>query len=423
MTGPAADPARETSLDREFMPLERRLLERAAGGQRGFLLLRLVLAAVLLLQALTLPDGGIGWRWLALLPLAYAAAAVGFYLGAPALLDRLGAATFLPDVGVALALLRASEGRGAHVYLALMLLILGACFLKKPIWVFTVSMAVCLSYAVLAFPASEDISRVFPLHLSLLILIALFGIHIAEYASAVERETARRYEERLAWMQRLSMVGKAMAAVLHEAKTPLGTIVLSAEAAGEKLRKGKKAGDELGVIAAEAEHASAILQNFLDFVKPTQLDRKPLRAHEPLLQALGMAKVRLDERGVAVSTRTLDDCEVLGSARHLVQAFSNIVNNAVEAMPKGGSLDVSMERARGRVLFVFRDDGVGMTREALDGLFEPFSTSKASEEGHGLGLSIVRWIVQEHDGEITVESEGAGRGARVALELPLAAKS
>jgi signal transduction histidine kinase len=224
-------------------------------------------------------------------------------------------------------------------------------------------------------------------------------------------------------MQRLSMVGNAMAAVLHEARTPLGTIVLNAESAQALLRKGKKPADELKVIAQEADHATAVLQNFLDFVKPSRLELTRLELGEPLGQALEMLKVRLDERGVALELSPRQDCVVLGSARHLMQAFTNIVNNAVDAMPSGGKLTVAVEKRRGKAVVRFQDTGAGMDRDALTRLFEPFSTSKTTGEGHGLGLSIVRWIAHEHDGDVKVESGGPGRGVEVALTLPLAPRS
>jgi signal transduction histidine kinase len=220
-------------------------------------------------------------------------------------------------------------------------------------------------------------------------------------------------------MQRLSLVGKAMAAVLHEAKTPLGTIVLSVESAAALHREGKDPSADLRVIGEEADHARLILQNFLDFVKPTRLDLKPLLLHEPLAQALGMTRVPLDERDVTVSVATREDVRVLGSSRHLLQAFTNIIHNAIDAMPGGGSLAVRLETRDGKAVVSFVDTGEGLGAEDKARLFEPFASAKAGEEGHGLGLSIVRWILQEHGGEILIDSPGPGKGSTVELVLPL----
>lgn len=407
-------------LDDSLLPIERRILETSVGGPRGFLVLRLLLAATL---GLTAAQSGLAW--LAAVPVAYVlvSAAIFQLRKKKKLSAMLAGWTFMADVAASLAVLHLTEGSGIDAYLALLLLILGATLLRKPALVFSVSVGAVLAYAFWMFPTAEEFLRVFPTRLALLLLVALFSVHIAEYASEVERETAKRYEERLAWMQRLSIVGKAMAAVLHEAKTPLGTIVLNAESAQDQLAKGKKPAAALKTIAQEADHATAILQNFLDFVKPTRLDLKPLALDEPLAQAARMQKIRFDEQGVALELKTLAGCVVLGSARHLLQAFTNVIANAVDAMPGGGKLSIGMRKSRGKVHVEFTDTGAGLSPAALETLYEPFSSSKSGKEGHGLGLSIVRWILAEHDGELKVTSPGRGKGTVVDLSLPLVRES
>jgi signal transduction histidine kinase len=414
--------AKNAALDENFLPIERRVIDAALGGQRGFLVLRLLLAGALSFQVAQIASPAL---WLEAVPLIYAAAAVIFYLLATArkLSDEVGPWAFLIDVGASVAVLHSVAGNGLNSYMALLILIMGACLLRKPALIFTVSIAAVLCYALVMMASPDEFLRDLPLRLSLFLLISLFSVQIVDYAAFIERQTARRYEERLAWMQRLSMVGQAMAAVLHEAKTPLGSVVLNAESAAAMLKKGKKPEAELRIIAEQADQAAVILQNFLDFVKPTRLELQPLRAHAPLIQAAEMLKIRLDERDVALDLRTRADCPILGSPRHLLQAFTNLLSNALDAMPSGGTLSVWMEKHRGGVQIHFKDDGQGLTPEALATLFEPFTTSKADDKGHGLGLSIVRWIVQEHDGDVVVRSEGPGKGAEVEVRLPLAEKS
>jgi signal transduction histidine kinase len=405
-----------------FLSMERSMLRLDMSSSLGFLIVRLVLAVSLLLQIVAMPGRPMGWMWLGFIPAAYAGAA-GIIYGlrqAGRLSDAQSLGSFLLDVSTSLVVLYISGGTaGGSTYTALLLLIMGACLLRRPALIVGVSVVAVLLSGVLAPPPVADPVHVYVLRLTLFLLIALFTIHIADYAALIERQTAKRYEEQIAWMQRLSLVGKAMAAVLHEAKTPLGTIVLSVESAATLYREGKDPGEDLRVIGAEADHARIILQNFLDFVKPTRLDLAPTRVHEPLAQALGMTRVRLDERDVEVAVETRDDCEVLGSPRHLLQAFTNVINNAIDAMPGGGRLRVRLEKSAGRALVRFEDEGAGMSATDLARLYEPFATSKPGEEGHGLGLSIVRWILQEHGGEVRIESPGPGKGTVVTLVLPL----
>jgi signal transduction histidine kinase len=406
-----------------FLATEPRMPRLAASSSTGFLVVRLVLAVSLFLQIVAMPARPTGWMWLGFIPALYTGAA-GLIYGlrrAGRLSDAQSLGSFLLDVSTSLAVLYFSGGAaGGSTYTALLLLIMGACLLRKPALILAVTVVAVALSGVLAPPPAIDAVHVYLLRLTLFLLIALFTIHIADYAALIERQTAKRYEEQIAWMQRLSLVGKAMAAVLHEAKTPLGTIVLSVESAAALYREGKDPSEDLRVIGEEADHARIILQNFLDFVKPTRLDLARIRVREPLVQALSMTRVRLDERDVEVEVDARADCEVLGSARHLLQAFTNVVNNAVDAMPGGGRLRVRLETSGAKALIHFEDDGVGMAPEDLARLFEPFATSKKDEEGHGLGLSIVRWILQEHGGEVRIESPGPGRGARVVLVLPLA---
>jgi len=408
----------------EFAALDRRIAALPVGSQFGFLFLRLLLALTLLLEAFISPLSSHGIRSVVrALPIAYAAAACTVYRlrRTRRLSDAIGTGLFMMDLAACLVVAYFVEGRGNTLYTVLLLLILGSCLLQRPAWVLGVSSVASLLYgfAVLPpLPMSGNDLLMFYQHLTLFFLITLFAIHIADHAGQVERETALRYEERLAWMQRLSMVGRAMAAVLHEAKTPLGTIVLNAEAASQALEKGERPEEEIRTIGQEADQAAAILQNFLDFVKPSELELKPIELREPLQQAAGMTKIRLEERGIELELQTLADCRVRGSARHLLQVFSNILNNAIDAMPSGGKLRVWMEKEDSRILVRFQDNGQGMDRDALANLFEPFSTSKASEEGHGLGLSIVRWIMHKHGGDVSVESEGPNLGTSVTLVFP-----
>ena len=406
-----------------FLSAQRSLLRLDGGSSLGYLVVRLVLAVSLLLLILAMPTRPDSWKWLGFIPALYVGAAGALYglRKSGKLTDAMSLGSFLLDVATSLVVLYLTGGAaGGSTYTALLLLIMGSCLLQRPALILAAAATAALLSGWLAPAPPVDPGHVYALRLTLFLLIALFTIHIADYAAFIERQTARRYEEQIAWMQRLSLVGKAMAAVLHETKTPLGTIVLSAESAQALHRDGKDPSEDLRVIGEEADHARLILQNFLDFVKPTRLDLKPLNLHEPLAQAFGMTRVRLDEREVQVSMETRADVRVLGSSRHLLQAFTNIIHNAIDAMPEGGRLRVSLEKADGKAAVRFEDDGRGLSAEDRARLFVPFAPSKAGEEGHGLGLSIVRWILQEHGGEIRVESAGRGRGAQVVVVLPLA---
>ncbi len=283
-------------------------------------------------------------------------------------------------MGATTTVLLLTRGVSSDFYIAYFLVILMSCLLEN------------LNLA--AFPGLDaDQSPTVLLRLSLLLATSLFGSFMADVTRRVRLATAEGYEIRIAWMERLSLAGKAVSAVLHELKTPMNTIILSADfvkALSGHPEKRAETDHQLDIIAQEAERAAAILTDFLDFTSPSELRLEPLDASVPLRKALERVGLRLQDRGVELRTDIEGGLTGLGSERYLIQVFLNLLINAVDAMPK---------------------------------LFEPFSTTRAGEGGHGLGLHVVAWIVQKHGGRIRIDSAGRGKGAKVSVELPLSAAS
>jgi signal transduction histidine kinase len=121
---------------------------------------------------------------------------------------------------------------------------------------------------------------------------------------------------------------------------------------------------------------------------------------------------------VEVNIHETCDPVVVGNRNELDQVFFNLLSNALDAMPRGGEIDVTMgDGAPGELLVEFADQGEGISREAQGRVFLPFFTTKEYGKGTGLGLSIVARIVHEHGGRIEMESE-PGRGTRFFLSLP-----
>lgn len=253
---------------------------------------------------------------------------------------------------------------------------------------------------------------------------ALFGLHLANRARRLQSDSAERFEEQLAWMQRVSVLGHALSRILHELKTPLGTISLSAEYLRERLRQGPTPDldEQLSVIETEAEHASDIVRNYLEFVRPTDIALRRLAVQKPLSQALAALKLRMEEQEVRLDAALAGPDEVLGSHRHLVQLFSILLDNALVAMPLGGRLDVAAGIGAGQAVIRIQDTGVGLTPEVKARLFEPFATSRPDDGGTGLGLAIARSIVLKHGGSIALESPGPAKGTTATVRLPLAGK-
>lgn len=386
------------------------------------LLFRGILFEVLLLQALYAPDSVMeGWMWL-VFP-AYALFAAAWYQarrrGLPNAWDVW---SFFVDISVTSAVLYLSKGFSSDFYVAYFLVIMASCFLEELSYSFIVGGVASVVYGALAWPAEGIWSQPFYLlRTTLLLVTAFFATYIADMARRTQAVVGERYNQQLAWMHRLTVVGRALAGVLHEVKTPVSTVILSVNYIRGCLRRGDMAGAEtqLGIIETEAERAAAILGDFLEYTKPADLALKPLLVRAPLQRVMESLHIRLEDLGIAVSMDCSDDLSVLGSERHLIQVFTNLITNSIVAMPLGGSLSVTARREGRCARIEIQDNGEGISAEVLAGLFEPFSSTRLEGGGHGLGLFIARWIVQKHAGTLTAHSEGKGKGARMVVVLPL----
>jgi PAS domain S-box-containing protein len=235
--------------------------------------------------------------------------------------------------------------------------------------------------------------------------------------SLAELQTA---QETLVRRKQLVALGEMAAVVAHEVRNPLGSI---ANAVALLERGQLERTEEQGlwkVIADETHRLDVLVANLLDFVRPVSLDVSP-RPLQPLLERALQQTLWAEDasRKVQVS--------VSGSAPpipidegQLELAFTNLFRNAVQAMSGMGRLDVNVaqeERSQKRWATVtIRDTGPGLPPGMEDRLFEPFVTTRA--RGHGLGLAIVRKVVEQHQGEVFFESI-SGHGTTCVVRLPM----
>lgn len=225
-------------------------------------------------------------------------------------------------------------------------------------------------------------------------------------------------EERMAWLQRLSTIGQMMSGVVHEVRTPLATVVLTAEHAQSVLDKGGDPRPQLVTVLKEADRAVEILSDILDFAKPSPLELKPQPLAPLISTALEPIWIRFDERTVDVWLEVPADLVVRASSRHFHQVLTILLMNALDALPFGGRLEIVAKRAGGVISVTVRDTGLGIDPAILKGLFEPFATGRAEHGGTGLGLNVARWLMNKHGGDVAISSEGAGKGTTVVLTLP-----
>jgi len=263
-----------------------------------------------------------------------------------------------------------------------------------------------------AFTAA-DIDRITAVanHLAVAIENARLYEHLREsYAELARTQDALVHRERLA------ALGELAAVVAHEVRNPLGVIFNSLGALRRSVPAVGEARMLLDMVGEEADRLNRIVGELLDFAKPSVPELRPERLERVVEDALSAAL--LDAGGkVEVRREIVPDLPpVPVDVRLLRRAFVNLVVNALQAMPEGGVLTIAIHRTDQHAIVEIGDTGPGIAEPARDRLFEPFFTTKAT--GTGLGLTLVKRVVDDHGGTIAVRS-GSPRGAVFSVQLPL----
>jgi signal transduction histidine kinase len=236
-------------------------------------------------------------------------------------------------------------------------------------------------------------------------------------------------EERERLRDRLAAVGEMAAIIAHEVKNPLAGIEVMAGLLRRKIPDAPDAQTLLTDIINEAKMANAIVQEVLDFVRPIRLQVERTAVATAVEAAIHLAGTKARRGGVEVVVDLPPGLPQIQADEHqLAQLFTNLLINAYEAMDGAGRVTMTAESIRledgaeGRpaVLVTFRDDGPGMPPDVAERIFSPFFTTKP--QGSGLGLAVVRKIVDAHDGRIDLETT-AGAGTTIRVTLPVTASN
>ena len=218
--------------------------------------------------------------------------------------------------------------------------------------------------------------------------------------------------------ERLAAVGQLAAGVAHEIRNPLTSVILLIETARKDPTAGGLTEVDLDMIETELHRIEQSLQTFLDYARPPKLRRAPLELAAVVADAVGLARGRIEQHRVVVRIDApADGCRVDADRDQLRQVVLNLVLNALDAMPHGGTLGLAVRRiARENVVeLVVTDTGPGIRPDILPRLFEPFATGK--ETGLGLGLVVSRRIVEDHGGALR-GANALGGGACFVVRLP-----
>jgi K+-sensing histidine kinase KdpD len=234
--------------------------------------------------------------------------------------------------------------------------------------------------------------------------------------ASVAIENARMAQE-MVQNERLSAVGRMASVIIHDIKNPMGTLRVYAQ-----VMKKKSGNEEAAKLADEMIHQVDrfvnMTQEILDFTRGVSASNfKDLEFSEVMESVLNFIEKDLEKNKIALIKSAQFKGRVRLDQDKMVRVFYNIASNARDAMAEGGSLTVSTKEHDGAVRIDFTDTGTGMPEEVKNRIFEPFM-SYGKKHGTGLGMAIVKKVIDDHQGKIEIDSV-MGKGTTISIYLPV----
>jgi len=243
---------------------------------------------------------------------------------------------------------------------------------------------------------------------------------IASFNKMVDELESR--QEQLIQSRKLASIGTFTSGIAHELNNPLNNISITAESlktAGREMSE-DQTNEMIDDILTQTDRASQVVKNLLEFSRTERTCLKDLDVREIIERTLKLIKNQLVVAHIQVEKQIAENLPAIrGKRQDIQQALVNILLNATQAMPGGGSVTITAGPGpKGYIRIDISDTGTGIGPEALEHIFDPFFTTKASSQGTGLGLSLVYSIIRAHGGYIEVSSK-VKKGSTFSIFLPL----
>ncbi len=241
------------------------------------------------------------------------------------------------------------------------------------------------------------------------------------------------YQEQLIQAQKMESLGKLAGGVAHEINTPLGIILGYAQLLMEDVEEGSQIHEDLATIVRQAKVTRQIVADLLGFSRRTESSKREMCFNNSVMEAISLVTHTFALDKVEIVTQLDDRFPIIfGDPEKLKQVWINLLNNARDAMPEGGTIKVKtvLDTPGQKVSLMVADNGQGIDEAHLSQIFDPFFTTKPVGKGTGLGLSVSFGIVEDHGGDIRAESpvpegvlpktaKGKGPGTLFVVDLPL----
>lgn len=217
--------------------------------------------------------------------------------------------------------------------------------------------------------------------------------------------------------ERLASMGRMAAGIAHEIRNPLSAIRGLAQYLRNKFHKDSESHEYASVMINEVDRLNRVIQDMLNFAKPHEPKLLPHNIESIINHSLKLIEAELNEKNINIIL--LNESEtpmVLVDNDLLTQVFLNLLVNSIEAMDENGTIEISFSEEKSFIIIEISDEGTGIKKENINKIFDPFFTSKSN--GTGLGLAIVYRIIENHNGEITVNSV-SNEGTTFKIKLPM----
>jgi two-component system, NtrC family, sensor histidine kinase HydH len=253
--------------------------------------------------------------------------------------------------------------------------------------------------------------------MGILFLILRFVVKHGERIIERRAEERLRLEEKLRRAEHLSAIGGMTAGVSHEIRNPLGIIKSSAQLLKKKMAKLDPDNNIPDIIVEESTRLNHIITDFLDFAKPKVPDLRPCIIDEVIEKNLVFLATQIQDSKINVITQYQKNIpEIMADTAMLYQSFLNILLNSFHALKENGTITIATWSDTACVHICFTDTGGGINDDLLKKIWTPFFTTK--DTGTGLGLGIVKNIIEAHKGQIQI-SNATPLGTKVEITLPI----
>lgn len=218
----------------------------------------------------------------------------------------------------------------------------------------------------------------------------------------VSNEKLAKAKAALKQSEKLAHMGQLSAGIAHELNNPLGVITMYSSILMDEAPEGAPVRDDLKLIVEQADRCKKIVSGLLNFARKNQVNLSETDVVKFLQHSINSI-IKPDNITISIEPAIEDPIAAL-DIDQMMQVLTNLEKNAVEAMPSGGQLTVSVEGDKEEISFLVKDTGTGIAKENMDKLFTPFFTTKEMGKGTGLGLALIYGIVKMHKGKIHVDS-------------------